>query len=1137
MINTQSKFKSSVNIKLDLGSDWIADRYIPTPTHSESLSGVLEGFLDKGNKSHILIGSYGSGKSMVGTLIANVVSKSIDQDTFNELVSKFDKVTTKEAAVGHLFNQVRNLEKRYIPVVINGNQGNFREAIISSIHKTIIKYGFDFSIPSYVDEIKNKISLWEEQYHDTYVQFKDYLVTNNWTIERFIRNIDEHEPDTVDWFKKIYPVLTSGAELSLSYNLDLTEHLTNILDELDKKNLGIYLVYDEFGRFLQSLDKYETVEAMQDIQDIAEVADHHQSANINILLITHRNLNQYFLSYGEDLQNEFKRIQGRFKIYHTHSDPATFIRLASQVTSSYRNNWDQEYRFENEIIKYDLFPELNGREKKTIVVENSFPLHPVTLYTLPRLANAVAQNERTLFTFLESNEKGGLANYFHIEKKWYLVSSLFDYFEPAFQEFMRDSLIGNAYLKYLRVKKRVENTASAHSELQLLKLFTLWDIANLSSKRKLTNDFISFALNWELNKVNKIIDILENKKLLRYRLFDENWEVFEGSSIDLNAKINDKKLLGINKLDSINIISKVLDTKYAYPKRYNDEKNMIRFAIIKPIYANDLYDTELQYINQDSNSDLKILYVVPEKDSDIEEIRSQIIKLSNGHSRIIFALPKKPLNNFDEEILELSSVEKLLEDKYLLNEDPIVEEELLKIRENKIHRLRQLLEPITHYKGSFWIHEGINISVRSRIALSEQLSQIAFKYYGRTPIINNESFNRRNISKQQLNAAKEVIDVIISGESDYKFKGPAKLIYASVVKNNNINSQNESQEIVLLRQKIMNEIKQESGNFFTLIKIFKGKDFGIREPIIPVLLTAILKNEWKYIMFYHKDGSYINDVNGEILYDRMLDKPENYTFSHQKLDNKYKNIIDVIDECFESYRTELDSSYHPSVRLNRMLLRWLNSLPKIAQKTNSVSNKANIFKKLITKGEFEPDTALKELLNLKLDVEMVNKIKQECEEYSQNHKKQIEKTVFELTNTTSFEELFDYIQNQNEILKVDNKLFNVILSTDENNWINKLSSELVGVSREDWSDATSEVFFKTVRSLLEIDVESLKDEYHEVKVDSKTLAIPKRELSPKGNIIYSNVKTDLELMARKLPKEEITALLYKLLVDYYDENK
>ncbi|MEY8752904.1 hypothetical protein [Alkalicoccobacillus gibsonii] len=1137
MISTKSKFKSSVNIKLDLGSDWIAERYIPTPTHSESLIGVLEGFLDKGHKSHILIGSYGSGKSMVGTLIGNIVSNKIETQTFHELTSKFDRVNTKDSDVGYLLNQLRKTEKKYISVVINGNQGNFRETIVSSIHKSINKIGFDLSIPSYVDEIKKVITLWEKDYQNTFSQFKTELKSNNWNLGDFIQEINEYEIETINWFKRTYPSLTAGAELSPSYNLDLTEHLTLILDELDKKGYGIYLVYDEFGRFLQSLDKYETVEAMQDIQDIAELADHHPSVNFNVLLITHRNLNQYFLSYGEELQNEFKRIQGRFRIYHTQSDPATFIRLSSQVTSEYRDNWSQDYNFENEIIKYDLFPELNGREKKTIVVENSFPLHPVTLYALPRLANAVAQNERTLFTFLESNEKGGLANYFSEEKTWYYTSTLFDYFEPAFQEFENDSLIGRSYVKYLRVKKRVGNSTSASNELQVMKLLTLWDIASLNSKRKLTKDFISFALNWEDNKVNKVMNTLESKKLIRYRLADDNWEVFEGSAINLKEKIREKTLLGINKSEKINIINKILDLKFAYPKRYNDKKNMIRFAAIQPVYDSDLTESLMSEYSNVNTSDLKVLYVLHENGEDMETLKNNIIKISENYPKLLFAFAKRQPSKLDDGILELSSIDKLLENKYLLNEDPIVEEELLKIRENTTHKIKEYLEPFTQFKGSLWIYEGTQLNIKSRMSLSEHLSKMAYKYYGNTPVINNETFNRKNITKQQLNAAKEVIDTIISGTSNYKFKGPAKLIYASVVKNNHISMQNESAEVRLLRQELMKVVKSDRGSFESIVNIFIGKDFGIRVPIIPVLLVAIIKEEWKYIMFYHKDGSYINEVDGDILYERMLDKPQNYTFTHQKLDNKYKRIIDTVDNCFKEYKEEIDNSYHPSVRINRMLLRWLNSLPKIAQKTNNLSEEAILFKKLISKGEFEPDTALNELYNLKYNENKVNKIKQECEEYSHKHKHLIEKTVFDLTNTNSFGDLLNYVKNQNELVKVDNKFYNLILTTQEDNWIDKLSSELVGVNRVDWSDATSEVFFKTIKSLVEIKDIDLKDEYHEVKIDSKTLAIPKRDLSPKGNVIYSNVKTDLELMARKLPKEEITALLYKLLVDYYEANR
>ncbi|MBM4765099.1 hypothetical protein [Bacillus sp. B15-48] len=1138
MMISKSKFKTSVNIKLDLGNEWILDRYIPTPTHIESLTGLLEGFLDKGNKSHILVGSYGSGKSMIGALIANIVSKNVSIGSINNLVDKFDKVNIKEDTVITLLEKAKNLNRTYIPVVINGKQGRFREAVISSIHKSLIQIKPDLTLPSFVEEIKSKINLWENSYAETYKQFISKLSEENWSIDSFLNDITEHDIIAINWFKDIYPSLTAGAELTISYDQDLTEHLSYILDELDKLGFGLYLVYDEFGRFLQSLDKYQTVEAMQDIQDIAELADHHKSGNFNILLITHRNLKQYFLSYGEELQNEFKRIQGRFRVYHTYSDPATFIRLSSQVTLDYRDNWNKKFDFENQVIKYDLFPELNGREIKTIVVENSYPIHPATLYALPRLANAVAQNERTLFTFLESNELGGLANYFQRKNTWYHVNNLFDYFEPAFQEFMGDTLIGNSYLKYLRVQKRIESSLTASSELQLIKLISLWDIASLNNKRKLTKDFISFSLNWDLKKVNEIMSILENKKLIRFRLFDGTWELFEGSTIDINKKIAEMNQIGLEKSNKLELITSILESRYAYPKRYNDEKNMIRFASISPIYASDVTsETVKNSFADEEQCDMRIYYVIP--DLEIEEVKSTILDLSESNSRIVFTLPKNTLVNFEEKVLKLSSINKLLEDKYLLNEDSIVEEELLKIKENTNFILKELLEPITQFQNSFWIHEGEILKIKSRVSLSEELSKIMFRIYDKTPVINNEAFNRRLITKQQLNGAKEVVNTIICNESEMSFKGVAKLIFASVVKNNHINSQDECYEVNELRRRLMDEIKLGNGEFKKIIEIFISSPFGIREPIIPVLLTSILRNEWKYIMFYHKDGSYINDIDGDILYDRMLDKPENYTYTYQVMGNEYKEIIEIIDDCFMDYVDKRDASYHPSVRVNRMLLRWFRGLPKITQKTNKLSNKASIFKQLIKKGEFEPDVALNELYQLKLDKDCILKIKQESEGYASNHKKLIETTVFNLTNTQNYNELVNFVHKENELVKIDNKFYAVISKkTDKDNWIDSLTVELVGVKREEWSDATDEVFFKTITSLIESNSkEELKEDYFEVKVENKTMAIPKVELSSKGKVIYENVKTDLQLMGRKLPKEEIKALLYKLLVDYYDENR
>ncbi|MGR7911459.1 hypothetical protein ACU64V_18950 [Lysinibacillus capsici] len=351
-LNTIS-FKPSVNIKLDLGSEWIQERYIPTPTHFESLSGLLEGFLGIGNKAHILVGSYGYGKSMIGTLMANFVSKNVENEELEKLVQKFDKVNVEENSVIELLKKVNEHDKKFIPVVINGKQGKFREAVLSSIYKSLKQLDFDFSLPSIAEEIKYKIELWKDEYYETYNKLCQILKEKTWDINGFLDDIDNYEYEAIETFKGIYPLLTAGAEFSVSYgNVDITEQLSYILEEINKRNYSIFLVYDEFGRLLQGMEMSEIVETMQDLQDIAELAER---SNLNVLLITHKNLKQYFLNYNDELQSEFQRIQGRFRIYHTFSDPATFIRISSQVTKKYRIDWDNQYKFDSEIVKYDLF--------------------------------------------------------------------------------------------------------------------------------------------------------------------------------------------------------------------------------------------------------------------------------------------------------------------------------------------------------------------------------------------------------------------------------------------------------------------------------------------------------------------------------------------------------------------------------------------------------------------------------------------------------------------------------------------------------------------------------------------------------------------------------------------------------------
>ena len=214
-VTSKNNFKSSVNIKFDIGKDEIINRYLPTPSHAESLLGLLTGFNNAMNKhSHIIIGPYGTGKSMLGTIVGGIVSNTIDEDTFLFLQNKFKNVDDL------IFNELKEVnkgDKKYLPVILNGNEGGFRQAIISAIMRTIKDNDLEIVVPGIVSKIFETIELWEKEFPKTYRAFKKLLKEDNKELEVWKVNILNQDKKEIAWFKEIFPILTSGAHFVVEY--------------------------------------------------------------------------------------------------------------------------------------------------------------------------------------------------------------------------------------------------------------------------------------------------------------------------------------------------------------------------------------------------------------------------------------------------------------------------------------------------------------------------------------------------------------------------------------------------------------------------------------------------------------------------------------------------------------------------------------------------------------------------------------------------------------------------------------------------------------------------------------------------------------------------------------------------------
>ena len=208
-------FTTSVNLKFDIGKKEFIRRYLPTPSHAESLKGIIGGFLGENkNNAHIMIGPYGSGKSLAATIVADIFSNKINASDFNQLITKFKDVDQE------IYDKLKNAQETnlsFIPVTLSGNEGAFGKTIINSIIKSVKNSGHELNIPGELNEIKSIIINWEIQYPKTFIEFKRYLKEKDITLNRWLKELDRNNVSEIEFFKKIYPNLTSGSTFQVIY--------------------------------------------------------------------------------------------------------------------------------------------------------------------------------------------------------------------------------------------------------------------------------------------------------------------------------------------------------------------------------------------------------------------------------------------------------------------------------------------------------------------------------------------------------------------------------------------------------------------------------------------------------------------------------------------------------------------------------------------------------------------------------------------------------------------------------------------------------------------------------------------------------------------------------------------------------
>ena len=663
MISIEEGFQYSINISYDLHNEKKLNSFIPTNASLKLIREVvLSTNKNSTDRARVLVGAYGKGKSHIVLTILSLLEGTP--------VEKFAKLNAKiqGTKLEQLLKNYQTSKNRLLPVLITGNSNSISQNFLLALQRTLSENNLLNLLPETNFKAAEKTILkWKSTYPKTYKEFENKISCSG---EKFISQLQDFDNDAYKLFEDIYPELTSGGSFNPFLGFDVTEVYESVVKSLCESNCaysGIYVVYDEFSKYLEANIAETSSNDMKMLQDFAEKCNRSGSRQMHLMLICHKEISNYIDSLPKQKVDGWHGISERFTHVHLNNNFSQTYEIIESAIVKNKKLYEKfiqnnKSNFENlvKIYKNDLtFSDLSEEEiQKTFT--GCYPLHPVSIFILPRLSELVAQNERTLFTFLSSSGANGLKAFLEKQKtagkqnEFNLLTPdiLYDYFEPLLKkEVYTDGL----YKLYTLTNVLLEKLNSDSLEAKIIKTLSLIYILSQFERLAPTATTLHhiFDKSNTTEELESALDNLIKKECIVYLKRSNNfYSLKQTSGIDINAQIQQEKEKRSNLFSLKEILAACNYDKAFYPLRYNDEKEITRYFSFVFIDAAEITkDVDWNIKSSTFRGDGVVYGILPSLKITREQIIENLNETKSSSGKCIFILPKK-FNSVQKNIIE-----------------------------------------------------------------------------------------------------------------------------------------------------------------------------------------------------------------------------------------------------------------------------------------------------------------------------------------------------------------------------------------------------------------------------------------------------------------------------------------------------
>lgn len=881
----------------------------------------------------------------------------------------------------------------------------------------------------------------------------------------------------------------------------------NRYHSLGKGNKMLFIFLDEFGKFLEYASRNNPENELYFIQELAEFCNNPKH-NIILISTVHQSFDSYAYSLTGTQKQEWTKVKGRFREITFNEPVEQLLFLASEhiadnhIHKTSKPVIDKCLKLVSATKAFDF-----NNDFLSEIASKLYPLDILSANILTLSLQRYGQNERSLFSFLESTDHTGLSKFNKRENPFYNLSCVYDYLNFNFYSYIT-SKYNPDFSSWSSIRSSIEEVERAFETNinAYVKAIKVIGLINIFSARGAILDK-AFLVNYleiacGLSNPQSSIEELEKKNVIRYRSHSKRFILFEGTDLDIQSALIEAG----NKISEVGDITSHLNKYFhftpVFAKLYSYKKGTPRFfefVITEQPIENKIPVGEIDgYVNLVFNSKIKV---------------SEIQEISLHQKEAVIYCFFKNTEEIKNILFEIEKIQKVIEEN---KEDKVAKRELESIVQAHINILNHYVKDKGIWGGTNkvkWFFKGEEKKIAHKRDFIKLLSQICSEVYDETPIFKNELVNKHRISSSIHTAKRNYFKALANnwdkenlGFAENKFP-PEKTIYLTLLKENGISPIREStydiptvnkrssfNNLWKASEKFLNSAKSDQKKVSDFADTLRKRPFKLKQGLIDFWIPTYLFIRRDDFAIFNDDGyiPVISDDNLELI----AKYPEKYYI-------KTFDIEGVKLDIFNSYRTFLNQSAELKFNNNSFIetikpfIVFFKQLPDYTKNTKRLSDSALKIRTAISNSKDPEETFFVSFPNaLGISLQALQKDKSKLQSYitsMQNAVRELRTCYDELIKRfesficeefvgtqVEFDEYKKHLQTRfsklkKHLLLSNQKTFVQRIDSgldDKKAWLNSIAQAVVGKSLENFSDEDEVMLYEKFKSMI-MDLDSL----------------------------------------------------------------